>query len=210
MSSATVQFCSPESTPRVAAMLPLGAFLTLALFTLMQSLISQEFTAPPDEPAPTIKPVVLADTPTITNQYERPEPPAPVEETPQAPELTPQVTEHEYKDPGLTVRNNILPRSDELTIGHNNSMLIKQVMVPPVYPRRLLARGIEGFVDVEFSVSAAGATRDIKIVRAEPEGAFEKAAITAVERWRYRPIKVNGEPVASEPIVERIRFSIDK
>jgi len=69
-------------------------------------------------------------------------------------------------------------------------------MVQPRYPRRLLARGISGWVDVKFRVTTDGRTADIAVIAAEPAKRFDQAAILAVTKWRFKPVYVNG--VATE------------
>lgn len=62
-------------------------------------------------------------------------------------------------------------------------------MLPPEYPRRALAQGIEGWVAVMFRVDEAGQARDPVILDSRPDEVFERAAIAAVERWRFRPMR---------------------
>ncbi len=57
----------------------------------------------------------------------------------------------------------------------------------PEYPQRALRRAREGVVELTFSVLPSGETAQIKIVRAEPRGIFEKAAADAVRQYRYAP-----------------------
>jgi protein TonB len=65
----------------------------------------------------------------------------------------------------------------------------------PVYPPEALRERVEGWVEVDFTVTEAGAVREIEIVAAEPRGVFEEAATTAVGQWRFQPRVVNGQPV---------------
>ncbi len=57
----------------------------------------------------------------------------------------------------------------------------------PVYPPTLLQQRIEGYVEVEFDVTAEGATAKARIIAAMPRGAFEAASIAAIRRWRFDP-----------------------
>ena len=75
--------------------------------------------------------------------------------------------------------------------------------VSPVYPPAAAAAGIEGYVDVRFTVSASGMVVAPEIVAAEPAGVFDQAALAAVSRWRYT--QTGAE---SESITERIEFDI--
>ena len=67
--------------------------------------------------------------------------------------------------------------------------------IPPQYPPWAMARGIEGWVDLTFIVTAAGTVQDLVVVDATPRGTFENAAMAAVARWRFQPVVEAGEPV---------------
>jgi TonB family protein len=79
---------------------------------------------------------------------------------------------------------------------------------PPDYPGDAAEKGIEGAVDLSFVVSPAGDVHDVTVVHAEPSAIFNRAATTAVRRWKYQPRKVNG--VAVEAHVQlRMTFKLD-
>jgi protein TonB len=78
----------------------------------------------------------------------------------------------------------------------------------PIYPSRALTLGIEGYVDLEFSITRSGATADIVVIRAEPEGTFNRAAKRALAKWKYKPRMVDGNAVRSEGLQTRLRFQI--
>ena len=83
-------------------------------------------------------------------------------------------------------------------------------MIAPTYPRNALRNGTEGFVDIAYDVTAFGGTENITVLYAEPEGVFERAALAAVARWKFRPQMIDNEPVATQGLKERVRFSIEK
>ncbi len=76
--------------------------------------------------------------------------------------------------------------------------------VEPVYPDLARRAGIEGTVELEVSIDAAGAVTDVEVVRGLPLGMSEAAA-DAVHRWKYKPARTAAGPVASRRSV-RIRF----
>jgi len=78
----------------------------------------------------------------------------------------------------------------------------------PVYPPAALRDRVEGWVEVDFTVTEAGAVREIEIVAAEPRGVFEAAATAAVGEWRFRPRVVNGRPVPQRSSVT-LRFNVE-
>jgi protein TonB len=78
----------------------------------------------------------------------------------------------------------------------------------PVYPPGALRERVEGWVEVDFTVTEAGAVREIEIVAAEPRGVFEAAATAAVGQWRFQPRVVNGRPVPQRSSVT-LRFNVE-
>jgi TonB family protein len=80
--------------------------------------------------------------------------------------------------------------------------LVPLIAVVPEYPAGALIRGARGYVDVEFTVNAAGMVEGAKVVASEPKGLFDSAALSAVQRRRYP-----ADPArAPEVIKERLNF----
>lgn len=78
--------------------------------------------------------------------------------------------------------------------------------VPPMHPDALRKAGVEGSVSVLFVVDEAGRVQDPRIERSSrPE--FEKPALDALRRWRFRPGMKDGQPVRTF-VRQPIRFSI--
>jgi protein TonB len=73
----------------------------------------------------------------------------------------------------------------------------------PRYPLRARTNGVTGWVDVEFTVDAQGTTRDVRVVRAQPERVFDDAARRAVSTWRYAP------PDRPRNASVRLRFDLE-
>ncbi len=83
------------------------------------------------------------------------------------------------------------------------------VRVQPQYPRRAQERGIEGFVIVELTVAADGTVpkTSVVVVEANPKGYFERAAIKAAQKFKYKPKVINGK--GQEVTGVRYRFSFN-
>lgn len=75
----------------------------------------------------------------------------------------------------------------------------------PRYPNRALDDRISGSVVVQFVVDPQGRTTQLKVVESKPQGVFDRAAMDAIARWRYRPARYDGRPVAV-PVRTLIRF----
>jgi len=81
--------------------------------------------------------------------------------------------------------------------------------VPAVYPPKALDRGVEGWVELEFTLDASGRVRDIAVKRAVPTGFFEKAAADALSKWRFQPVVRSGAPVDQRASV-RMQFKLER
>lgn len=81
------------------------------------------------------------------------------------------------------------------------------VKVAPVYPARALQRGLEGYVIVEFTVTAAGTTRDATVVEST-SGLFERAAMAAALKFKYKPRVIDGQAVEVPGVRNKISFEI--
>ncbi|MDH3978349.1 MAG: TonB family protein, partial [Gammaproteobacteria bacterium] len=79
-----------------------------------------------------------------------------------------------------------------------------ETFAEPQYPRRASIRKLSGAVEVRFRINTNGKTDDIRVISSEPPGRFNKAAITAVNKWRFKPVLENG--VATEKY-SSVRFS---
>ncbi len=82
------------------------------------------------------------------------------------------------------------------------------VRVAPVYPARALSRGLEGFVDLSFTVTSAGTVKD-PIVLQSTSSLFERAATRAVLKFKYKPRVVDGVPVEVPGVKTRISFQLE-
>ncbi len=82
------------------------------------------------------------------------------------------------------------------------------VKVAPVYPRRAQERGIEGYVVLEFIVTKAGTVMNPVVIEADPPNIFDRAAIQAALKFKYKPRVVDGEPIDVPGVRNIIRFEI--
>lgn len=83
------------------------------------------------------------------------------------------------------------------------------VRVAPRYPRKAAMRGIEGWVKVEFTILEDGTVADAKVVDAQPRRIFNREAVRAVLRWKFKPQIVDGKQVRRQA-TQTISFKLDK
>jgi periplasmic protein TonB len=99
------------------------------------------------------------------------------------------------------------PRTEKprrVSIGAMEASLIYKVI--PQYP--LLARyaRMSGDVVLRATITTDGRVRDLEVVSGR--SIFIQAAMDAVRQWRYRPTRLDGEPVEVETIVT-VKFVLD-
>ena len=99
-------------------------------------------------------------------------------------------------------------RAADDVVNASTALLLTQ-SVKPNYPQAALERGTEGWVDLTFTVRTDGRVADVSVSAAEPAGIFEQAAMAAVRRWRYEPVKRDGRAVEQRARL-RLRFTIEK
>jgi TonB family protein len=76
-----------------------------------------------------------------------------------------------------------------------------------IYPEAARRDGIEGSVTVRYDVEPSGRVVNAQVVRAEPAGVFEQAALATVSSWRFRAQR--GSRAATVTGVEsRVQFSL--
>lgn len=139
------------------------------------------------------------------------------EKPPKPPETPPETPPQDLDriDPNAPSINIAPPSiSTNMDIGGPGGMNIAEgdylpiVRVAPVYPARALSRGLEGYVDMSFTVTTAGTVRD-PIILFSTSSLFNRAAERAVLKFKYKPRVVDGVPVDVAGVKTRITFLIE-
>jgi protein TonB len=186
-----------------------AACITLLLFFLMQLLIKTDLVKPEFDPIK-IGPITFPD-PEIEVVRITLRPPL-IEEAPEIERLpTTVIDAGEYSDDYIKIAPSLtLPTSEQpdFYLGEGSALVLRQVN--PVYPGSALNRGIEGFVMVEFDINPIGAVVDPRVLYAEPERIFDRAALSAITKWRFKPKVEKGEEVFQYNERRLINFTIEE
>lgn len=190
----------------------IGTVVTMSLLFIMQLLIvtgKQALTDPRERHK--LEFVRVKRNENLNTQDLTPEKPPKPPETP--PETPPQ--EMDNVNPDAPTINVAPPTvATDTNIGGPGGMNIAEgdylpiVRVAPVYPARALSRGLEGFVDLQFTVTTAGTVKD-PIVLQSTSSLFERAALRAVLKFKYKPRVVDGVPVEVPGVKTRISFQLE-
>lgn len=77
----------------------------------------------------------------------------------------------------------------------------------PDYPQLAKLARIQGTVRLDALIATDGTVTGLKVVSGHP--LLVKAALEAVERWRYRPTLLNGQPVEVETEID-VNFALEQ
>jgi len=58
----------------------------------------------------------------------------------------------------------------------------------PAYPPDALRSGTTGTVEVEFVVNRDGSVSDVRVVKANPRGVFDRGVQATVRKWQFQPL----------------------
>lgn len=58
----------------------------------------------------------------------------------------------------------------------------------PSYPREAYRSGVSGEVTVEISIAADGSVSNVRILRAQPRGTFDREVLSTVRGWQFEPM----------------------
>lgn len=78
-------------------------------------------------------------------------------------------------------------------------------IVNPQYPEAARKKGIEGWVELAFTVMPNGSVDNVEVRNASPADVFDDSAIRAVRQWRFEPVVRNGEKIQQRAMV-RLKF----
>lgn len=189
----------------------LGLVTTFALFLLMQALIKSDKN-PFDEgiSGKIVDFVRLQDDMDIQTKQRKPTPPPPPDEPP--PDMPKPDFDSSVDSQGVDIgKVNVNVNLNVGGIGgfSSDGEYLPIVKVAPVYPRRAQTRGIEGYVLLEFVVTKTGAVRDPVVIESKPPGIFDRAAVQAALKFKYKPKVVNGEPIDVAGVQNRITFELE-
>ncbi len=187
----------------------LGAVATFLLFMLMQAVIANPEAATDTGVKGRIVDFVrVQEDQEVQVKKRKPPPPPPVDEPPPS---MPKPTLDSNVSVGMEIGLvNVEIDVDVSGTGYSSDgEYLPIVKVAPIYPRRAQSRGIEGYVLLEFTVTTTGSVRDPSVIEAKPPGVFDRSAINAALKFKYKPKVVDGEPIEVAGVRNLITFQLE-
>ncbi|MEX2499848.1 MAG: energy transducer TonB [Wenzhouxiangellaceae bacterium] len=196
----------------------LAVFVTLAAFFVMHHLIADPSGQPQDlNPVSGIRfEAVEIEPPDLTPKRERPERTPP----PDAPPPPPDLVQVSGLDPDRERVQKLDWSKAEFGVSRGPTFgpgkpdqaaegdVVPLVRVNPQYPQDALRDQIEGYVTIQFTITETGMVRDPRVIDAQPARIFNKEAIRAIQRWKFKPRIVGGVAV-SRAATQTLVFQLD-
>lgn len=188
-----------------------AAVTTVALVVVMFKLVDREWEEPEQTERRRLADFNMPDR-DIETQYDEPKP-----ERPDEPEPEPDMPQPDFAPPDVSAEAVSIAQPQVQTdlsgiqvggIGQDGEYL-PIVRVEPIYPTRAASRGIEGYVIVEFTVTTNGSVKDPVVVEADPANIFNRAAESAVLKWKFKPRVIDGTPVEVPGVQTQLTFKLD-
>jgi protein TonB len=200
-------------TSRYGIALLLAVVMTFLLLWGMQALIVGGNKAMTEAPRGNVLDFIrLKKDEQVLKKERKPQKPAKPKEPP--PMVAPQMQQNNPNSEALSTSFAADIQIDAglsggLSLDSGDGDYLPIVKVAPIYPRRAQARGISGYVIFEFTVTKHGSVKDPVVVEANPESLFDRAAMDAVLKFKYKPRVVDGEAMAVAGVQNKITFQID-
>ena len=199
-----------------------GISAAVLLFLLMHTLISGEHEFATNELTGGMVDFIRVREDEITQLKERtpPQEPEPPDEPPPPPQL--HVTAQSTQAPSAVLDIEVPLVSVPVSTGGgpfigqwapgdaaSEGDVIPIVRIDPQWPREALIEGTEGWVEVEFTILPDGSVEDPVVIDSDPPRLFDRNAMRAILRWKFKPRIVNGEAV-SRRAAQRIDFILNQ
>jgi protein TonB len=192
----------------------LALVVTFGLFWVMQALISMQGSGLSDTgPRYNIDFVRLKRDETLNEKKRKmPEKKPPDEQPPPPPMNLAQNLRPDQNVDGMDVGIDLgldVGEGTGFVPAQSDSDIVPVVRVNPQYPIRAEERGIEGWVELEFTISETGTVKEAKVIAAKPRGVFDRAALRAIKKWKYNPKIEDGVPVERPGVSVRLSFDLE-
>jgi protein TonB len=197
----------------------IGTVIAIALFLIMHSLISGDNQVDPDRDNALRIDFIQIDQDELENIRQRRKPPKP--KPPKKPPPPPKLNVDNQDRPMQEMPRIDMPRvSAGLASGGGPFLgswsagsptaegdVIPIVRIEPQYPRQALVEGLSGYVIIEFTIEADGSVSSPKILESKPRRVFDRSAVRAIYRWKFKPRIIDGKAVARRA-TQRLDFDL--
>jgi len=204
---------SVNKSVRVLGGFILGCAVTFLLLVLMYLLIANNDSALDEKPARKISDIWQPDRKISENiKQEKPEKPDQPDEPP--PDLPEQNIDIEMELDAVSIAAPALSANLNIGLGGGFSRdtdYIPLYVPQPMYPRRALSRGKEGYAVVQVIITTTGGVRDPVLLEEYPTSyGFGRAAVKAALKLKYNPRVIDGKAEEVHGVLYKFSFELEK
>lgn len=195
-----------------------SVLVTAGIFAVMNGMVSTDGAQNNNQGEQTVIDFIRLkqDSESRTKEREKKEPPKP-----KKPPMPPQQTAQQSTPmkqiamrlpnitPDLSLANKSLLGDAQIGMGFGDGDVIPLVRMPAQYPSKAKRRNIEGFVKARLEVNAKGTVDSVEIVDSKPRGIFERSAIRALYKYKFKPQIVDGKP-QPQTVTQTLEYTLDK
>ncbi|MGS0534881.1 energy transducer TonB [Pseudoalteromonas sp. SaAl2] len=208
----TLDFPYTNPTLKTSIAIVGGAAMTFAAFAFMQYLISGEQRATNLNTKDIVVEIFQVPEDTKVQQKQTLPPPPKMQTPPKVPPRNPPSTDTNVITTAIT------PNISIDKIGADIKTHLQQptgeatpiVRINPKYPTIAAREGIEGWVQLSFNVSPSGEVIDAQVTDSEPKRIFDREALRAIKRWKYRPKVIDGVAQLQTGQSVQLDFKLDQ
>lgn len=195
-----------------------SVLVTAGIFAVMNSMVSSDGVKNNNQGEQTVIDFIRLkqDSESQTKEREKKEPPKP-----KKPPMPPQQVAQQNTPmkqiamrmpdviPDLSMANKSLLGDAQIGMGFGDGDVIPLVRMPAQYPSKAKRRNIEGFVKARLQVNEKGTVDSVEIVEAKPKGVFERSAIRALYKYKFKPQMIDGKP-QPQAVTQTLEYNMDK
>lgn len=192
--------------------------VTGSLFAVMSGMVSSDGAQNNNQGEQTVIDFIRLkqDSDSRVKEREKKEPPKP-KKPPMPPEQTAQQNTPMKQiamrmpniTPDLSLANKSLLGDAQIGMGFGDGDVIPLVRMPAQYPSKAKRRNIEGFVKARLEVNVSGTVDSVEIIDAKPRGVFERSAIRALYKYKFKPQIIDGKP-QPQTVTQTLEYTLDK
>ncbi len=99
--------------------------------------------------------------------------------------------------------------SGGFSLGVGEGDYLPIVKVAPIYPQRALARGVEGYCVVQYTVTRNGTIKDPFVIEDQcTSSMFHRASVDAALKFKYKPRVIDGQAVEVPGVQNKFTYEI--
>ncbi|GLS83878.1 energy transducer TonB [Paraferrimonas haliotis] len=200
---------------RALVSLILGAVVTFALFVFMAFLIgggAQRADNATESPVIEIT-MDRQDAKAQNKPRFKPKPPPPPEQPPKPeappPESSTDTSGMSFNMSGVGIGAASTGIGDPGSFMKGDGDATPIVRIEPRYPIKAARDGKEGWVQLSFTINEVGGVEDVEVIAAEPRRLFDREAVRALKKWKYKPKIVDGKAMRQEGMTVQLDFTLD-